>query len=165
MRQPTRDRPEMPDGYGVDKAEAFVAWEEIEAALRESLHYWLATTRPDGRPHVVPRWGVWLDGSFWYDGSPNTVHVRNLKRKPECVLHLEDGWRATIVEGKSLMSDPITAELGERLAEEYARKYAPDYTPSPDAWSDEIAGGMRRIDPVKVLAWTQFPNDLTRYTF
>lgn len=155
----------MPAGYGVDKAEAFVPWEDIEAALRESMHYWLATTRPDGRPHVVPRWGVWLNGSFWYDGSPETVHVQNLKHSPECVLHLEDGWKATIVEGKSLMSDPITGELGERLAAEYARKYGSDYTPSPDAWSDEIAGGMRRIDPVKVLAWTQFPKDLTRYTF
>lgn len=165
MRDPTRDRPEMPAGYGVEQAEAFVPWEDIEEALQESLHYWLATTRPDGRPHVVPRWGVWLDGSFWYDGSPETVHVQNLKRSPECVLHLEDGWKATIVEGRSLMSDPITGELGDRLAEEHARKYGPDYTPSPDAWSDEIAGGMRRIDPVKVLAWTQFPNDLTRYTF
>lgn len=165
MTGPERDRPQMPAGYGVDQADRFVAWEDIEAELVDSRHYWLATTRPDGRPHVIPRWGVWLDGCFWYDGSPDTLHVRNLMEYPGCVLHLEDGAKATIVEGRSVASEPIIGELGERLAVEYARKYGPDYTPSADAWSDGIAGGMRRIEPVKVLAWTEFPKDLTRYIF
>lgn len=160
-----RDRPQMPAGYGLDQAEAFVDWNVVEDRLRESLHYWLATTRPNGRPHVVPRWGVWLDGGFWYDGSPETVHVRNLDENTHAVLHLESGSDVTIVEGRSLRPDPIRGELGERLAAEYARKYGPQYTPSADAWSDEIAGGMRRIDPVKVIAWSEFPKDLTRFTF
>lgn len=155
----------MPAGYGVDQAERFVTWEEIEAKLRDSLHYWLATTRPNGRPHVVPRWGVWLDGAFWYDGSPETIHVRNLREDPHCALHLEDGARAVIVEGSSIACEPIAGELGERLSAEFARKYSPDYTPPPDSWADEIAGGMRTLRPLKVLAWTEFPKDLTRYRF
>ena len=155
----------MPAGYGVEQADAYVAWEAIESWLRTSRHYWVATTRADGRPHVVPRWGVWLDGRFWYDGSPDTLHVRNLERDPRCALHLESGERATIVEGESHRSEPIEGELGERLASEFADKYGPEYTPAPDAWSDEIAGGMRTIIPAKVLAWTQFPKDLTRYIF
>jgi hypothetical protein len=155
----------MPAGYGVEQADEYVAWDAIESWLRASRHYWLATTRADGSPHVVPRWGVWLEGRFWYDGSPDTLHVRNLERDPRCVLHLESGERATIVEGASHRTAPIEDELGERLASEFAAKYGPDYTPAPDAWSDEIAGGMRTIAPVKVLAWTQFPKDLTRYIF
>lgn len=165
MSEPLRDRPQMPAGYGLDQAKAFVDWDVVEDRLRESLHYWLATTRPNGRPHVVPRWGVWLDGGFWYDGSPETVHVRNLEENTHAVLHLESGSEVTIVEGRSLRPDPVTGELGERLAAEYARKYGPQYTPSADAWSDEIAGGMRRIDPVKVIAWSEFPKDLTRFNF
>lgn len=165
MKGPQRDRPEMPVGYGVDQADDFVAWDVVEERLRGSLHYWLATTSPNGRPHVVPRWGVWLDGAFWYDGSPETIHVRNLEENPNTVLHLESGSEVTIVEGLSLRPDPITGVLGERLATEYARKYGPDYTPSADAWADEIAGGMRRIEPIKVIAWSWFPKDLTRYTF
>lgn len=155
----------MPDGYGVEQAESYVEWDEVEAKLRESRNYWLATTRPDGRPHVVPRWGVWLDGMFWYDGSPETLHVRNLEANARCVLHLEDGMDVTIVEGRSMASDPVVGELGERLAAEYARKYAPEYTPEPGSWSDEIAGGMRNVIPEKVLAWSEFPKDLTRFTF
>lgn len=155
----------MPAGYGVDDATEFVQWAAIEEKLKDSLHYWLSTTRSDGRPHVVPRWGAWVDGCFWYDGSPETIHVRNLEPNPSCVLHLETGDDVTIVEGKSLPSDPITGELGGRLADEYTRKYAPAYTPGPDSWSDPIAGGMRVMVPEKVLAWTEFPKDLTRYTF
>lgn len=155
----------MPAGYGVEQADAYVDWEEIETQLRDSRHYWLSTTRPDGRPHVVPRWGVWLDGAFWYDGSPETVHVRNLVENLWCVLHLEDGAKATIVEGRSLRSAPVTGDFGERLSDEFARKYGPEYTPPPDAWSDEIAGGMRTIGPLRVMAWTEFPKDLTRYRF
>jgi hypothetical protein len=165
MTEPHRDRPEMPAGYGADQADDFLAWEDVEEGLRESLHYWLATTRPNGRPHVVPRWGVWLDGAFWYDGSPETVHVRNLEENSNIVLHLESGTQATVVEGRSIRPEPITGELGSRLAGEYARKYGPQYTPSADAWSDEIAGGMRTIQPIKVIAWSQFPKDLTRFTF
>jgi hypothetical protein len=165
MSEPRRDRPQMPEGYGVDQATHFVSWESVVDRLTESKNYWLATTRPDGRPHVVPRWGVWLDEMFWYDGSPETIHVRNLEHNPAVVLHLESGSTATIVEGHSVRPQPIVGHLGERLATEYGRKYGPEYTPAPDAWSDEIAGGMRTIAPQRVLAWTEFPKDLTRYTF
>lgn len=114
---------------------------------------------------MVPRWGVWLDGRFWYDGSPETVHIRNLNENTNCVLHLESGESAVIVEGKSLQAEPITGELGERLAAEFARKYAPSYSPEASAWSDDLAGGMRFVMPQKVMAWTEFPKDLTRFTF
>ena len=82
MTEPRRDRPEMPGGYGADTATRYLEWSDITDALAAGLHYWLSTTRPDGRPHVVPRWGVWLDDVFWYDGSPETLHVRNLIKNP-----------------------------------------------------------------------------------
>lgn len=165
MIEPNVDRPRMPPGYGVEQASKYVRWEDVESRLMRSRNYWLSTTRPDGRPHVVPRWGVWLDGRFWYDGSPETTHVKNLERNPACALHLENGSEVTIVEGQSIRPMPIVGELGERLAAEYAAKYGPDYAPSANAWSDEIAGGMRIVEPRRVLAWTEFPNDLTRFTF
>lgn len=72
----------------------------------------------------------------------------------------------TIVEGMSQRSEPISGDLGERLAAEYARKYKQvGYTPAADAWSDEIAGGMRLLTPEKAIAWTRFPTDMTRFAF
>ena len=97
----------MPDGYGVPESDdGLLAWADVEARLVESPQYWLATTRPDGRPHVVPRWGVWLDGGLFYDGAPTTRHVRNLTTNQACTLHLEDGWHAVVVEGTSSPRGP-----------------------------------------------------------
>ena len=97
---------------------AEIPWEEIEAQLRAAVDYWLVTTRPDGRPHVVPRWGVWLDGRFWYDGAATTVHARNLAVHPACALHLEDGAQAVVVEGSS---SPARAAAGRAAARARAR--------------------------------------------
>ncbi|HEX5616142.1 MAG TPA: pyridoxamine 5'-phosphate oxidase family protein, partial [Acidimicrobiia bacterium] len=70
MTDATRDRPQMPEGYGVPETDnGLLDWATIEARLVASQQYWMATVRPDGRPHVVPRWGVWLDGGLYYDGS------------------------------------------------------------------------------------------------
>jgi hypothetical protein len=159
-------RPEVPDGYGVTADGPYLSWTDVEDWLMEATEYWLATTRPDGRPHVVPRWGVWLDDRFWYDGSLETRHARNLATNPACVLHLESGTTVTIVEGTSRPSEPIRGELGERLSAEYGRKYRRlGYAPEPDAWSDDGAGGMCVLTPEKGLAWSKFPEDMTRYVF
>ncbi len=157
----------MPDGYGVPETDdGILAWSSVETKLIPAIHYWLATTRPDGGPHVVPRWGVWLDGRFWYDGSPTTVHVRNLARDTRCVLHLEDGQHAVIVEGRSDAAPPPGPDLGGRLASSFASKYADlGYTPEPDSWDGPDSGGLRILTPDKAMAWFDFPTDVTRFRF
>jgi hypothetical protein len=167
MAEVRTDRPVMPDGYGVpETASGLLAWSTVEAKLRAATEFWLASTRPDGRPHVVPRWGVWFDGAFFYDGSPMTRHARNLAENPSCALHLESGADVVILEGGSQPSAPIDTDLGGRLSAEYGRKYgARGYAPAADSWSDEHAGGMRIFVPRTGLAWSEFPADVTRFHF
>lgn len=167
MSRTTRDRPKMPDGYGVPgTATGLLEWAPVEFRLVEAIHYWLATTRPDASPHVVPRWGVWLDGRFWYDGSPDTRHVRNVEANSACALHLEDGRQAVIVEGRSEAADPPGPALGGRLSAEFSRKYAKlGYSPAPDSWEGSGSGGLRVLTPVKAMAWFDFPADVTRFRF
>lgn len=159
------DRPVMPDGYGVPiAADGLLTWADVEARLAAAHVYWLATTRPDGRPHVVPRWGAWLDGAFWYDGSPATRHAQNLAAGDgACVLHLEDGTRAVMVEGTSGPTEPPGPELGARLADAFGKYHDDGYAPAADAWEGDAAGGLCRISPHKALAWTSFPTDVTRF--
>ena len=76
---PKISRPKLPKGY-VDKPISEVSWEHVEERLTASINYWLCTVYPDGRPHVVPRWGAFLDGKLYYDGSPETRHARNLEK-------------------------------------------------------------------------------------
>ena len=64
MSAPKVTRPKLPKGY-VDKPVSFVTWEWVAAQLAEARHYWFCSVRPDGRPHVVPRWCVYLDGKIY----------------------------------------------------------------------------------------------------
>src|SRR6266511_4118734 len=41
-------------------------WRWATTRLTAARSYWIATTRPDGRPHTRPVWGVWLDGRFYF---------------------------------------------------------------------------------------------------
>jgi hypothetical protein len=81
MAEPKVTRPHFPPGY-VDHPSGHVAWAWVEERLDQAVHYWLCTVRPDGRPHAVPKWAVWVDGSIYFDGSPETLHARNLARNP-----------------------------------------------------------------------------------
>ena len=161
---PAVDRPTMPGGYGVPTdSSGLLDWADVERRLVDSAVYWLATTRPDGRPHVVPRWGVWLDGAFWYDGSPLTRHVRNLVDNPSCTLHLEDGTRAVIIEGVAGPTTPPEPELAARLSAAFGKYKEQGYAPAPEAWEGENAGGLCRLTPSTALAWLTFPTDVTRF--
>ena len=167
-----RDRPDLPEGYIPDTVDGeggtgrLVDWATVEARLADELHYWMATARPDGRPHVVPRWGAWLDGRLFYDGSPDTVHARNLAANPRCALHIGSGADAIIVEGSAAPSEPVAAADGAPIAAEIARKYGEHgYRPESDSWSGPDAGGLAVFTPAKAMCWFDFPNDLTRFRF
>jgi hypothetical protein len=165
-KTPTSERPVMPDGYGLPtSAQGLLAWSDVEERLRVAQHYWLATVRPDGTPHAVPRWGVWLDGRFWYDGAPTTRHALNLATNPACSLHLESGTEAVIVEGTSEPSRAPASGLGARLAEAFGKYSALGYTPTAQSWDGEDGGGLRVLTPRRALAWFSFPKDATRFRF
>lgn len=163
---PRADRPVFPAGYGLPTTtEGMLSWPDVEARLVPAIAYWMATVRPDGRPHVVPRWGVWLHGRFWYDGSPDTVHARNLVANPSCSLHLENGTEAVIVEGESHPTRADADGVGAQLAAAYSKYHKLGYSPNPDSWSGEHGGGLRVLAPKRALAWFSFPGDATRFTF
>ena len=136
--KPTQiSRPQFPPGY-VDHPISEVSWEYVAAQLTEAKNYWLCSVRPDGRPHCVPRWAVYLDGKIYYDGSPETRHARNIVENPHVSLHLESGSRAIILEGTSQPAGKPSAELAGRLSAAYKAKYAADgYAPEPDQWDQE----------------------------
>ncbi len=163
---PRTDRPTLPEGYGLpESTEGTLAWATVEQRLREAGHYWLSSVRPDGRPHAVPRWGVWLDGRFWYDGAPTTRHTRNVEANPAVTLTLESGTEVVIVEGASYATRADADGLGSRLSEAFGKYAGAGYSPGADSWSGEDGGGLRVIEPRRVLAWFDFPTDCTRFTF
>jgi len=161
-----RERPTFPAGYGLpDTDEGLLEWAAVESRLVESKHYWLATVRPDGRPHLIPRWGVWVDDAFYYDGAPSTRHARNAEANPACSLSLEDGQHAVMLDGRSVATRADPDGLGTRLARAFEKYHADGYRPAPDAWAGEQGGGLRVFTPTTGMAWFSFPTDATRFVF
>ncbi|MCQ3938915.1 MAG: pyridoxamine 5'-phosphate oxidase [Chloroflexi bacterium] len=158
---PRVTRPKLPGGYA-DHPTSQVSWKYVEERLTASKQYWMCSVRPNGRPHVVPRWGVYLDGKIYYDGSPDTVHARNILKNPSVTVHLEDGWKAVILEGASAPAPKPSRALAQRLVKAY-RKYAEDgYNPDPHQWD---GGGLYVFTPRKCLAWTVLFEDPTKFVF
>ncbi|MEA2572803.1 MAG: hypothetical protein QOH93_101 [Chloroflexia bacterium] len=61
----------------------------LDERLRTEIIIWLATVRPDGRPHLVPVWFLWDSSeSVIYIFSKPDQKIRNLKENPNVVLAL-----------------------------------------------------------------------------
>src|SRR6476620_8032143 len=98
---PAADRPFMP-GYGVlpaSKGSGLIAWAEAERRLTVAHDYWCATVRPDGAPHVMPVWGVWLEGRLWFSSGLRSRKARNLAADPRCTLTTDDARNPVVLEG------------------------------------------------------------------
>lgn len=81
-RTPVAEQP-LADGAMV------TPWREARERLEHpepGRTYWLATVRPDGRPHVMPILGLWLDGAFYFITGETTRKGKNLASDPRCVI-------------------------------------------------------------------------------
>ena len=100
---PLASRPHMP-GYGLPETRSrkgLLPWKWAAERLSKGRNYFLATTRPDGRPHVVPCCFV-LSGSVLYsavDSKPKSSkalqRVRNIRALPLAALlvdHYAEDW-------------------------------------------------------------------------
>jgi Pyridoxamine 5'-phosphate oxidase len=92
-------------------------WEEISDRWRDSGTSWLATVRPDGRPHVVPVGAVWLDGAMYFTTGQRTRKGQNLVRNSHCVVSSSRTGFDLVVEGPAAK---LTDEYRlQRVAEAY----------------------------------------------
>jgi len=162
MNQPKITRPTFPPGY-VDHPTSEVSWEYVAQRLSEAKNYRLCSVRPDGRPHVIPRWAVYVDGKVYYDGSSKTRHARNILENPYISLHLESGDQVVILEGTSQQAERPSPELAQKLAQAYKTKYAVHgYAPEPNQWDE---GGLYVFTIQQVIAWTNFLTNPTKFVF
>ena len=96
---PKSTRPHMP-GYGLPKGtKGLLPWKWAEERLEKSHNYWIATTRPDGRPHVMVVWALWLDNVLYFSTGSQSRKAHNLAASPNCVMCTDRAEQAVIVEG------------------------------------------------------------------
>lgn len=160
---PQSDRPHMP-GYGIQPlgdGQNLLPWSRASQQMTEARNYWLATTRPDGRPHAVPIWGIWLDETLYFGVGRNSVKGRNLAHNPTVSVHLESGDDVVILEGG--VREVQDLDQLRHIYAIYGEKYGLDMS----ANAEEGAEPTFAFSPTLAFAWLEhdFPNTATRYTF
>ena len=127
---PVADRPQMPE-YGIlppGEGRGLLPWNWAAERLAQSHNYWLATTRPDGRAHLMAVWGVWVDGRLCFSTARSSVKARNLGRNPRCVVSTESGAEAVIVEGTAdeVNDGPFRSQIEKAYTAKYGEGFPND---------------------------------------
>lgn len=146
-RDPPASRPDAP-GYFLDRDRGvgLLSWRTARERLENARNYWVATASPEGRPHAMPVWGVWLAERFLFSTGPSTRKARNLVANPRAVVHLESGAEVVVVEG-------IAEEVSdEGVIQAFLSAYNPKYGWNFSA-ADLRSGGLFEVRPTKAFAW------------
>jgi PPOX class probable F420-dependent enzyme len=162
VAEPGATRPHMP-GYGLpDRGDSagLLPWSWARERLESSRRYWVATVRPDGAPHLMAVWGVWLDGALYFSTGPATRKARNLRADPRCTISIEDAGEAVVVEGVAEPAD--TPEVIAMVRPAYLRKYG-------SGWPEDGSGPLLAVRPRVAFGFIEreadFSRTATRWTF
>jgi hypothetical protein len=160
--EPTADRPTM---FGGHLEPVLLPWSWATHRLTIARNYWIATTRPDDRPHARPVWGVWLDDAFFF--STGSLAADSLPTRPEITVHLESGSEVVIIEGRARVVDERAQTV--RIVDLYNPKYQWEIDP------DQLPGPFYEVRPRVAFGWTSddtgrdggagFHATATRWTF
>ena len=115
---------------------------QIERRLQTEQNLWLATVRPNGTPHLVPIWFVWVSGKIYLCTEADSVKVHNLRQNPHVSIALEDGTQPIMIEG---LAQPI-GTAPQPVSEAFKKKYDWDIT------SDDTYTQVIEIEPTKIRA-------------
>ena len=158
---PRVDRPEIPAEYGIGNATETVEWNHVEERLNADRVYWIATVGPTARPRVRPVDGMYLEGVIYVGGELSARWIRELGANPHVSVHLDGTDDVVIVDGEAQILDGLDDEHAEKLAAVSQRKF-PEYGMTAASFRGP---GPIAITPRKVVAWTNFMRDPTRFTF
>lgn len=111
--------------------------------------FWMATVRPDGRPHVMPLMAVWLDDAMHFCTGPNERKAKNLAQNASCIITTGSNTMGNgldiVVEGQAVAVND--ADRLQRLAGLYKSKYEWEFSVRDGAFQHE--GGRALIFEVR----------------
>jgi Pyridoxamine 5'-phosphate oxidase len=159
MSEPRASRPNLP-GYGIvseHEGEGLLDWSWARERLASARNYFLATTCPDGRPHLMVVWGLFLDDLFLFSTGRQSRKGKNLAADPRCAVAPEGAEEAVLLEGVAReLDDP---GLRARWVTEYQRKYDWDVA--------SMSEPVFVVQPHRVFGQIEktFTKSATRWTF
>jgi hypothetical protein len=118
-------------------------WEQARDHFGGAPVYWLATVRPDGRPHVMPVQGVWADGNAYFCTFHGSRKDQNLAGNVHCTLTFGQDALDLIVEGAATkVSDE---EVLNRVGDAYKVKYGWQVAVRDGVFFGDSGSGMGEI--------------------
>jgi hypothetical protein len=165
MSEPTASRPHWPDlpGMSTVPASGLKPWSWALERLEKSHNYWIATTRPDGRAHLMLVWGVWWEGAFWFTTGPNTRKAKNIAALQFCSVGTERADEAVILEG--IPHEVVDRGVWKQLVTVYNAKYGGDLEPILNG----CGGNVYRVEPRTAFGQDEhaanFAESVTRWKF
>jgi len=161
MGEPVAQRPHAP-GYELpESADGLLPFAWARERLAAATTWWVATVRPDGRPHAMPIWGAWVEDRGYLLGQLTARWARNLLTNPAIVIHIQGGEDVVIVEGDArLLTAPDSVVL-ERVRTGFA-KYQASHGNTVDAaaW---VGKGFWEVTPRVVFGFSDYVTDATRW--
>jgi nitroimidazol reductase NimA-like FMN-containing flavoprotein (pyridoxamine 5'-phosphate oxidase superfamily) len=145
-----------------------VDWSRVSAVLADAELYWLSTVRSDGRPHVTPLVGLWVDEAFVFCTGPTEQKFRNLSHNTHVAVTTgNNAWADgldVVVEGSV---ERITGyEALKTLADAFRTKYDDvwDFENDDEVFNpDQVGAHVFRVPPDKVLAFAKSPHGQTAF--
>lgn len=127
----------------------------INERLRAEPVIWLATVRPDGRPHLVPVWFLWDGETILIFSQPNNQKIHNLRANPAVTLALEaanEGEDVAILEGRARLVGPDDIQAS---APDYVAKYESGMAELGMTWDTMSASYSQpiRVTPSRLVTW------------
>ena len=111
------DQKNLADLYGLDLIPWSRAVKALEGNEPQKQTPFLATTRPDGRPHVAGVGALWDDGRVYFVSGAGTRKSRNLAQNANCAIGFSLTGIDVVIEG---VAERVTDdETLQRLAKRY----------------------------------------------
>jgi hypothetical protein len=126
MLNPIPERPKIPESYGFSSATRHTPpdWESIGEQLHTSHNYWICSVSPDGYPHALPVWGVWVENQLYFVTKRASKKGRNLLSNPKVAVHLESGDDVVSFQGRVV--EVVDEHSLSKVAAIYSEKYTGD---------------------------------------
>jgi PPOX class probable F420-dependent enzyme len=142
--------------------------ETVRKVLASAELYWLTTVRSDGRPHVTPLVGVWVNDNFVFCTGGEEQKARNLEHNTTVAVTTgTNTWNSgldVVVEGRAERVTGLDALTD--LADAYRDKYGDDWDYDADDEVFDPEGGRAyvfRVEPTKVIAFAKAPHGQTTF--
>ena len=133
--------------------------ELLRRVFRDAVTCRIATVRPDGGPHVAPRWFVWLEDAVWVSSRVGDQTWEHAVRDPRVCVLIDRGrdWgelTGARVEGVAELLPAEHPDLREPMSA-WHDKYRTMFT--GDGFERFAAGiralGFIRVVPARVGSW------------